>query len=89
MDIGMQCNFSETFNIVGADLISQGVPLIGTAEEIPWAVHSFCGDPNNGQDIIKKLTLTYNWPQVNVKSNQWSLTNYTNKTEKIWVKYFR
>lgn len=89
MDIGMQCNFSETFNIVGADLISQGIPLIGTAKEIPWAVHGFCADPNNGQDIIKKLTLAYKWPQLNVRANQMSLTHYTNKTEKIWIKYFR
>ena len=32
MDIGMQVSFSETFNIVGADIISQGVPLVGSAE---------------------------------------------------------
>jgi len=88
MDIGMQCNFSETFNIVGSDLISQGVPLIGTAEEIPWAVHGFCADPNNSADIIKKLHMAYKWPQLNVRANQWSLKHYTNKTAKIWTKYF-
>jgi hypothetical protein len=88
MDIGMQCNFSETFNIVGADLISQGIPLIGTAEEIPWAVHAFCADPNSSANIIRKLHLTYKWPQINVKTNQWSLKNYTDKTAKIWTKYF-
>jgi hypothetical protein len=35
MDIGMQVSFSETFNIVSADLLSQGVPVVGS-EEIPW-----------------------------------------------------
>ena len=88
MDIGMQCNFSETFNIVGADLISQGIPLIGTAGEIPWAVHAFCAKPTESTDIIKKLHLAYKWPQMNVRTQQWSLTNYTNKTAKIWTKYF-
>ena len=88
MDIGLQVSFSETFNIVGADLISQGVPLIGTAEEIPWAVQGFCADPTNSKNIVKKLHNTYNWPQLNVRANQWSLTNYTNKTAKIWTKYF-
>jgi len=88
MDIGLQVSFSETFNIVGADLISQGVPLVGTAEEIPWAVHTFCADPTNSKDIIAKLHTTYKMPWVNVKANQWSLTNYTNKTAKIWAKYF-
>jgi hypothetical protein len=89
MDIGMQVSFSETFNIVGADLISQGVPIIGTAGEIPWAVTAFCADPTNSEDIAKKLALTYNMPWINVKANQWSLRNYTDKTINIWTKYFR
>jgi len=88
MDIGLQVSFSETFNIVGADLISQGVPLIGTEEDIPWAVHAFCADPTNSTDIAAKLYTTYKYPWINVKANQWSLTNYTNKTAKIWTKYF-
>jgi hypothetical protein len=88
MDLGMQVSFSETFNIVGADLISQGVPLIGTAGEIPWAVTKFCADPTNSADICDKLITTYRWPWLNVKSNQWSLSNYTSKTTQIWHKYF-
>ena len=89
MDIGVQVSFSETFNIVGADLISQGVPLVGTADEIPWAVNGFCADPNNSASICEKLALTYRMPWINVKSNQWSLTHYTNQTAKLWSKYFR
>ena len=88
MDIGLQVSFSETFNIVGADLISQGVPLIGTEEDIPWAVTAFCADPTDSRDIVKKLKLVYNWPALNVKTNQISLKNYTNKTVKIWLDYF-
>ena len=88
MDIGMQCNFSETFNIVGADIISQGVPLIANYAEIPWSVEAFCAQPADSQNIIKKLKLAYTWPQANVKAHQWSLKNYTSKTAKIWTKYF-
>jgi len=88
MDIGMQVSFSETFNIVGADLISQGVPLVGTAGEIPWAVTPFCADPTNSADIADKLQKTYNSSWINVKTNQWSLTSYTNKTNRVWHKYF-
>jgi len=88
MDIGMQVSFSETFNIVGADLISQGVPLVGTAGEIPWAVTGFCANPTNSADIADKLELAYKWPWLNVKANQMSLTHYTNRTTHIWTKYF-
>ena len=87
MDIGLQVSFSETFNIVGADLISQGVPLVGSAE-IPWAVSGFCADPTSSADICEKLLLTYRMPWFNIKANQLALTHYTNKTQDIWAKYF-
>ena len=88
MDIGLQCNLSETFNIVGADLISQGIPLIGNSDEIPWAISEFSADPNDSRDIIKKLHLTYEYPELNVQTHQYSLTHYTDNTAKIWTKYF-
>ena len=87
MDIGLQVSFSETFNIVGADIISQGVPLVGSSE-IPWAIPTFCADPTSSEDICNKLLTAYRWPQVNVRLNQWSLTHYTSKTQQVWAKYF-
>ena len=87
MDIGLQCSFSETFNIVGADLISQGVPLVGS-KEIPWSSSFFNADPTNSKEICNKLLRTYKYPQINVKLNQYQLNYYTNNTKKIWNKYF-
>ena len=88
MDIGMQVSFSETFNIVGADLISQGVPLVGTTE-IPWAIRGFCADPTSSEDIAKKLLFAYRHPWIATHANQWSLTHYTSHTRRIWAKYFK
>lgn len=88
MDIGMQVSFSETFNIVGADLISQGVPLIGTVEEIPWAIPEFCADPTNSENIREKLRFSYDYYDLNVRRQQSELTKYTNLTSKIWKEYF-
>jgi len=88
MDIGMQCSFSETFNIVGADLISQGVPLIASTE-IPWASTLFCANPVESEDMYKILLRTYNIYKVNVFLNRTFLTSYTNKTRKIWIEYFK
>ena len=88
MDIALQVSFSETFNIVGADIISQGVPIVGS-NEIPWAVTAFTANPTNSADICRKLKLAYALPQVNVRTNQWALTAYTNKTARIWAKYFK
>jgi hypothetical protein len=88
MDVGLQVSFSETFNIVGCDLISQGVPIVGS-NEIPWATKHCCADPTNSQDIADKLETAYNWPEINVVMNQKSLRDYTNGSEKTWVNYFR
>jgi len=87
MDIGMQCNFSETFNIVSADLISQGVPIVGS-KEIPWSSIFFNADPTNSKEITDTLLRTYTYPQFNVWKNQRNLDKYTMKTREIWVKYF-
>ena len=68
MDIGLQVSFSETFNIVGADLISQGVPLVGSSE-IPWKVPAFSASPTESKDIVEKLKLAYNYSWLNIKTN--------------------
>ena len=87
MDIGLQCSFSETFNIVGADLISQGVPFVGS-KEVPWSTFLFNAEPTDSSEIADKLLMAYYLPQLNVKLNQRKMTKYTNKTKKIWYKYF-
>jgi len=87
MDIGLQVSFSETFNIVGCDIISSGVPLVGSSE-IPWNFGLFNADPTDSRDIARMLKRAYNHPQLNVKANQYLMTRYTNNSAKIWTKYF-
>ena len=87
MDIGMQVSFSETFNIVSADLLSQGVPIVGS-KEIPWINPLTIAEPTETEKIYKLLLRTHWFPQFNVKTNQCLLNGYTNKSKKIWVKYF-
>lgn len=87
MDIGMQASFSETFNIVSADLICKGVPMVGS-HEIPWIASLFAGKAVESEELYKALLLTYKSPQVNVFLNQTLLRTYTSKSKKIWVNYF-
>jgi hypothetical protein len=88
MDIGLQCNFSETFNIVSADLISQGVPIVGS-REIPWATRFFNADPNDSNDIARMMLRTHLIPQVNVWLNQRNLDKYTYASNRTWLDYFK
>lgn len=88
MDMGMQCSFSETFNIVCADLISQGVPTVGTSE-IQWMNSAFHADPNSTADIVDKLIKSYKTPKKNVETSFKELKRYSSKSENIWVEYFK
>lgn len=88
MDIGLQCNFSETFNIVSADLVSQGVPVVGSYE-IPWATRFFNARPAESDEIANAMLRTHLFPATNVWLNQRNLTKYTNNTQKIWIDYFK
>lgn len=85
MDIGLQVSFSETFNIVGADLISQGVPLVGSIE-IPWLSDVWAARAEHSDEIYNALrTVHEQGANANVMTNQLLLTNYTNKTRAHWV----
>lgn len=88
IDIGMQVSFSETFNIVVADMLSQGVPIVGS-DEIPWINRLFAASPTDSDDMCKKLLLTNKFPGWNTYSNQKLLNTYTNKTRKTWLNYFK
>lgn len=88
MDLGLQVSFSETFNIVGADLISQGVPIVGSIE-IPWISRLASANPTDSNDIAKALSRAYHSPRFNVWRNQSKLVSYTNNTLKVWDTYLK
>lgn len=58
MDLGMQVSFSETFNIVAADFVSQNVPLI-VSPDIEWMPKLFKANPNCADSMVRKLKLAY------------------------------
>lgn len=88
MDIAMQVSFSETFNIVGADHISQGVPMV-CSNEVPWASPKFCANPVDSDDMYNKLLKTWYMPDTNVMDNQTKLVDYTSETKLHWLKHFK
>lgn len=54
MDASMSVSFTETFNIVSADSVSVGCPIV-VSNEIFWASSLAMADPNNREEIIKTL----------------------------------
>ena len=88
MDIGMQVSFTETFNIVSADIVSRGVPIVASTE-LPWIAPKFACNPVDSEDIYKKLVMTYGEPEHNVKLNQEGLRHYCEKTNAQWLRHFK
>lgn len=88
MDIGMQVSFSETFNIVAADFISQGVPIV-TTKEVPWANRLYVASPTDSNNIAKVLKAAYYQTYFNVLFNRSNLKKSSKGAIVEWLKYFR
>ena len=87
IDIGLQVSFTETFNIVSADLLSNKVPVIGSSE-IPYLKRNIA-NVSDVDDIVGKLLSVYKNSEENVKENLKCLEEYLEETKKIWMEYFK
>lgn len=89
MDVLMQVSFTETFNIVTADAVAQGVPVV-TSNEVTWVNPLFHADPTDTDNIAKKLEVAYNlkawWPKLNPSLT--GLKKYNKRSVSIWGDYF-
>ena len=88
MDAALQVSFTETFNIVAADCVSQGIPTVGS-NQIEWLPSSFqVANPNSADDIAKGLAFAASWLG---RSMGWVCKHYLKKhnqtAEKIWLDY--
>ena len=80
MDMCLQVSFTESFNIISADAISMGVPLVGS-EAIAWLPERSQADVNQVASIVEAMERA---DRTNVHMNQWSLTQYLRNTVAIW-----
>lgn len=86
MDLVTQVSFSETFNIVCADAVSQGVPIV-CSEEVPWSVPASRADPTDARSIAAAMQRVWKrrcWWDPN-KAN---LRRYSANSRAIWLKHF-
>lgn len=82
MDIGMQVSFSETFNIVAADTICGGVPIV-VSSEVPWAKEGIAS-PTNSAEIAHVLYETWESMRHNVTANVKGLRHYVDTSAEFW-----
>lgn len=86
MDIGLQTSMSESFNIVSADFVRQGVPIVASTEvtwlpEINRVVFDDVKDTKRAMDYALKNS------ELNVYLAQRSLNQYSENAFRDWMYY--
>ncbi len=85
MDLGMQVSYSESFNIVAADMVVNGVPVV-TSPEIHWVNCLFRADPNDSSSMVAALERAsfVNTELHFINPNINALHNYDNESIERW-----
>ena len=88
MDMALQVSFSETFNIVAADCVVSGLPIV-VSPEISWATSWCQAEPTNSEDIVLKLLKANDWRlRAAMKVlNLRGLRHFCEDSRRRWVKY--
>lgn len=86
MDIGLQVSFSETFNIVAADFVSESKPIV-TSREIDWMPKMYTATPTDVNSIVKSMerALWYDYHLSCLDFSRRSLERYVDLSEEVWL----
>ena len=87
MDICMQVSYTESFNIVAADVVSQIVPIV-ISPEISWLEEGIC-NPNSVYSMVKALNYVWKNQRITTLNNINSLREFNYKALHTWKKYLR
>lgn len=88
IDVGLQVSFTETFNIVTADMVSRGIPVV-VSPEIPWVLPLYRANPTSTEDISDKLRVAWKLRHFYVQTiNKHRLKAFASKSAGIWIRYF-
>jgi hypothetical protein len=87
MDLVSQVSFAETFNIVGADAASQGVPLV-TSAEIPWGSIFYRANPTDVRDIANKMHAAWESRGLRLHNpNRLGLKDFSARAQQAWLAF--
>jgi hypothetical protein len=88
MDLGMQVSFSETFNIVTADMVALGIPVV-VSDEIEWVYPFFHAIPQSTDDIVQTMKSAMFFGRVGAWLNYRRLDSYSKDATRQWVRVLK
>lgn len=84
IDLGMQVSFTETYNIVAADHIAAGVPVV-TSSEVRFVLPIFHAQPNSIPSMVSKLNRVWILRHCGIISvNRWLLDRNNRQSKQAW-----
>jgi len=85
IDLSMMVSFTETFSIVSADAVSQGVPIV-VSSQVYWAdKHSFVSTTAQS-DMVQGIAAAIAKPKFTDR-NQKNLATFSKQARKVWLEY--
>lgn len=90
MDMALQVSFSETFNIVAADCVVTGLPIV-VSPEVNWASSWSQAEPTDSDDILSKMITANDWRfRWALKAlNMRGLRQFCERSKHVWLAYLR
>ena len=88
VDIGMQVSFTETFNIVTADLVNCNVPVV-VSNQVFWASALSKTDTTSVDSIVNSLLFTWQTRKWGLTAwNKHRLSRTSRQALDVWRKFF-
>ncbi len=88
MDIGLQVSFSETFNIVTADMVSKDVPVV-VSKEVEWMFPLFYANTTSSKAMVVKMFIAWITGKIGMqKINRLGLMISAKHAKDTWLGYF-
>lgn len=88
MDLGMQVSFTETFNIITADFVSQGVPMV-VSKEVNWMPDIAKAEVTSVKSIVGVIDEALFNKRYFINASLIALDDYNKHALRNWQKIIR
>ncbi len=85
MDVGMQVSLTETFNVVTADYVTAGIPVV-VSKEVAWASDRCKARDNNMNDIVHVMERVMHNDGL-VRTNRALLEQHSKRAQEAWFEF--
>lgn len=87
IDIGLQVSLTETFNVVCADYVTAGIPVVAS-KEVSWLSDFSKAQDDDIDSIVDRMESAINH-RLLIRLNQWKLRRHSDKAQEAWHEFVK